>query len=49
MKQIYIFWTDLTEKKQKEIIKQVGHEDFWSKAWTKSPMAVLELKEEDDE
>lgn len=48
MKKIEIYWQDLTEKKQKEILEDFGEEEEFMN-WDVIPMAALEIEEEQED
>lgn len=43
MKQIEIYWNDLTDKKKQEIIKEFGDNNNWDVY----PMCIIDIEEED--
>ena len=47
MKKIEIYWQDLTEKAQKDILELLGEAEE-NHNWNTFPMAIIEIKEEDE-
>ena len=47
MKKIEIYWQDLTEKAQMDILELLGDKEE-SHNWDTFPMAVVEIEEEND-
>ena len=47
MKEIEIYWQDLTEKAQRDILELLGEKEE-SHNWDTFPMAVVEIEEEND-
>ena len=47
MKKIEIYWQDLTEKAQKDILNMFGEEEEFMN-WDVIPMAIIEMEDEAD-
>ena len=45
LKTIKFYWNDLTEKKQKEIIEEIGNDD---NNWDVFPITTLDIEIEED-
>lgn len=48
MKKIEIYWQDLTEKAQKDILELLEEEEECHN-WDTFPMAIIEIEEEDEQ